>query len=213
MLHITQYCDNDQLLYLHRELLRHHMQLLDLECCDKKVLLTEGSSRVCRWRLCSVLIERSGFSKAIGFRCLSDQGLRPRPTNRASRTASFRCLSDQGLRPPHPCPDKYILSFRCLSDQGLRPPRTASVFSVYCFRCLSDQGLRPRLRRLQVRICGFRCLSDQGLRPLFLLSEFLGSVSDACQIKDLDYASSSTPTPAPLVSDACQIKDLDHPVA
>lgn len=45
MLHITQYCDNGQLLYLHRELLRHHMQLLDLECCDKKVLLTEGRSR------------------------------------------------------------------------------------------------------------------------------------------------------------------------
>ena len=45
MLHITQYCDNGQLLYLHRELLRHHMQLLDLECYDKKVLLTEGRSR------------------------------------------------------------------------------------------------------------------------------------------------------------------------
>ena len=45
MLHITQYCDNDQLLCLHRELLRHHMQLLDLECCDKKVLLTEGKSQ------------------------------------------------------------------------------------------------------------------------------------------------------------------------
>lgn len=44
MLHTIQYCDNDQLLYLHRELLRHHMQLLDLECCDRKIILTEGRS-------------------------------------------------------------------------------------------------------------------------------------------------------------------------
>lgn len=43
-LHITQYCDNDQLLYLHRELSRHKMQLLDLECCDKRIDLAEGRS-------------------------------------------------------------------------------------------------------------------------------------------------------------------------
>lgn len=77
MLHITQYCDNGQLLYLHRELLRHHMQLLDLECCRQKSPFDRGKKSVYRWRLCSVLIERSGFSKAIGFRCLSDQRLRP----------------------------------------------------------------------------------------------------------------------------------------
>lgn len=44
MLHTIQYCDNDQLMYLHKDLLRHHMQLLDLECCDKKIILTEGRS-------------------------------------------------------------------------------------------------------------------------------------------------------------------------
>lgn len=43
-LHTTQYCDNDQLLYLHRTLLRYQLQLLDLECCSKKVMLTEGMS-------------------------------------------------------------------------------------------------------------------------------------------------------------------------
>lgn len=43
-LHITQYCDNDQLLYLHNDLLKRQMQLLDLECCDTKVTLTEGRS-------------------------------------------------------------------------------------------------------------------------------------------------------------------------
>ena len=43
-LHITQYCDNDQLMYLHNDLLKHQMQLLDLECCDTKVTLTEGKS-------------------------------------------------------------------------------------------------------------------------------------------------------------------------
>ncbi len=43
-LHTTQYCDNDQLLYLHRELSRHKMQLLDLECCDKRIDLAEGRS-------------------------------------------------------------------------------------------------------------------------------------------------------------------------
>ncbi|WP_303168219.1 type II-A CRISPR-associated protein Csn2 [Bifidobacterium dentium] len=43
-LHIIQYCDNDQLIYLHKELLRHHLQLLDLECCSKKAILAEGRS-------------------------------------------------------------------------------------------------------------------------------------------------------------------------
>lgn len=43
-LHTIQYCDNDQLLYLHRELSRHKMQLLDLECCDKRIDLAEGRS-------------------------------------------------------------------------------------------------------------------------------------------------------------------------
>ena len=43
-LHTTQYCDNDQLLYLHRTLLRHQLQLLDLECCSERAMLTEGMS-------------------------------------------------------------------------------------------------------------------------------------------------------------------------
>ena len=39
-----QYCNNDQLIYLHRDLLKNGMQLLDLECCNKRVTLTEGRS-------------------------------------------------------------------------------------------------------------------------------------------------------------------------
>lgn len=44
MLHTIQYCDNDQLMYLHKDLLRHHMQLLDLECCNERIILAEGRS-------------------------------------------------------------------------------------------------------------------------------------------------------------------------
>lgn len=44
MLHTIQYCDNDQLMYLHKDLLRHHMQLLDLERCNEKITLTGGRS-------------------------------------------------------------------------------------------------------------------------------------------------------------------------
>ena len=43
-LHTIQYCNNDQLIYLHRDLLKHDMQLLDLECCNEKVILAEGRS-------------------------------------------------------------------------------------------------------------------------------------------------------------------------
>ena len=77
----------------------------------------------------------------MSFRCLSDQGPRPRMGALTFPRLSFRCLSDQGPRPRLACWCRLVRGFRCLSDQGPRPQQGGRGHLPARFRCLSDQGL------------------------------------------------------------------------